>query len=137
LAYHTNPGKSNSDTRFVAMQADANLALLLDKKQRFVLIGTFGYAPVPHRIKNQPGATKPDEWIYKEHYLRVQASRNLWLYAGMIDKVYGLRISNHTAYSRSRTGLAQNDQSHGIIAHYINKDWEASVNGRSEEHTSE
>src|SRR5690606_18104536 len=75
------------------------------------------------------GATKPDEWISREHYLRVQASRNLWLYAGMMDKVYGLRISNHTAYSRSRTGLAQNDQSHGVIAHYINKDWEASVNG--------
>lgn len=129
LAYHTNPGKSTSDTRFVTMQADANIALHLDKKQKYVLIGTFGYAPVPYRIKNQPGASKPDEWISREHYLRWQSTKNLWLYAGMMDKVYGIRINNHTAYSRARTGLAQNDQAHGIVAHYIEKNWEASFNG--------
>src|SRR5690606_33307190 len=36
--------------------------------------------------------------------------------------------SNHTAYSRSRTGIAQNDQAHGVVAHYIKPKWELSLN---------
>ncbi len=47
----------------------------------------------------------------------------------MMDKVYGFRIANHTAFSRSKVGVAMNDQSHGVIAHYIQPKWEATVNG--------
>lgn len=109
------------------MQAEANLALFFDKKQKYAFVGSYGYAPVPRRLQGLPG-DDTEEWISREHYLRWQASQDLWLYLGMMDKVYGIRIVDHTAFSRSRVGLAQNDQSHGLVLQYIKSKWEASLN---------
>ncbi len=129
LAYHDNAGKSNSDTRTILMQAEVNTAILLKKDQSLALIGSFGYIPTPYSAKTNPASPKFDNWISREHYLRWQASETTWLYAGMVDKVYGLRISNHMAFSRRFTGLNQSDQSHGLVYHYIKPNWEFTVNG--------
>lgn len=128
LALTTNPG-GDSNTRYIVMQADANLAVHFDQEQKYVLVGSYGYAPIPHRRRTQPDAGDIEEWTSREHYFRMQASESLFLYAGMMDKVYGLRIANHTAFSRAQTGLAQNDQSHGVVAQYYGEGWEFSANG--------
>ena len=125
LFYQVNP--PGGPTNNITMQAEGSLTLFLDQEQKYTVVGTFGYVPVPRGFEN-PNVEKPDEWISREHYLRVQTTPDLWMYAGMMDKVYGIRIVNHTAYSRARTGLAQNDQSHGVIAHYIQPKWELSLN---------
>lgn len=125
LAYQINPPAKK--TQSVTMQAEANLALFADKSQKYAFIGSFGYVPVPQRLKGLPGEDV-DEWISREHYFRIQALKDLWLYLGMTDKVYGIRIVDHTAYSRDRVGLAQNDQSHGLVLHYIQSKWEATLN---------
>jgi len=127
LVYQTDPGLSSRKTRSILMQADANLALLFTKKQTVAFVGSFGYAPTP---QNQGQGSPPSDqknWISREHYFRVQATKNLWLYAGMLDKVYGIRIVDHTAYSRAMTGVAQNDQSHSVIMQYIQPSWELSL----------
>lgn len=124
LNYRTNPGGASSTSRNIFMQADVNMALFFSKNQKYAFIGSLGYVPEPLRIQLQPNAPKVDELISREHYLRIQATNDLWIYAGMLDKVYGIRHINHTAYSRSRTGIAQNDQTHGFIAHYIQPKWE-------------
>lgn len=129
LAYHTNAGKSNRDTRMILMQAEANAAILLKKDQSLIFVGSYGYIPTPYSAKTNPASKDFDNWISREHYIRWQASDSSWLYVGMVDKVYGLRISNHMAFSRARTGLNQSDQSHGIIYHYIKPNWELTVNG--------
>lgn len=122
----SNPNSSNSSSREILMQAEANLALFFDQNQKYTFVGSMGYVPEPLRLQGR--GMDIDTWISREHYLRVQATENLLLYAGMTDKVYGIRHANHTAYSRSRTGLAQNDQAHGVIAHYITPKWEMTAN---------
>lgn len=79
-------------------------------------------------FKRLPGAKELPELVSREHYLRVLYGENLWLYFGFLDKVYGIRNVNHTAFSRVNLGLAQNDQSHGVIADYIQPTYEFSVN---------
>lgn len=123
LVYRPNPG-GQGESRFILMQAELNAAVLFDQDQKFIFVGSFGHAPIPNRLRGQPEASDTSEWISREHYLRWMYSEKMWIYAGMMDKVYGLRIVNHTAYSRARTGLAQNDQTHGLLFHYINPQWE-------------
>lgn len=122
LFVKTNPGVE----RNITMQADVNAALFFDQDQKKAMVASFGYVPEPFRLRNS--GEKVDTLISREHYFRYQAKDELWLYFGMTDKVYGIRHSDHTAFSRSRTGLAQNDQAHGAIAHYIQSNWEYTVN---------
>lgn len=121
LAYQLNPPGGKTD--FIIMQAEANAAFFLDKDQKYAFVTSFGYAPVPRRYNNKPGA-KPDTWISREHYFRWQTTQDLWTYIGMTDRVYGIRHANHEAYSRKKTSIAQNDQTHGVILHYIKPEWE-------------
>lgn len=126
LYYKMNPPGGRERT--ILMQAEANVAVFFDQDQKYAFIGSYGYAPtMPGTLTNQ--GKKPNDWISREHYFRVAAIENLWLYLGMMDKVYGIRIANHTAFSRSKVGVAMNDQSHGVIAHYIQPKWEATING--------
>lgn len=129
MVLSTQPFANGSETRTILMQAEANVALLFDKKSDFIFVGSYGYAPDPYRFRNQSTAPDTDNGISREHYVRWHFNKPLWLYFGMLDKVYGIRTVNHYAYSRSRTGLAQNDQAHSIIAHYIQKDWEFTFDG--------
>ncbi len=123
LAYRPNPG-GEGEWRFILMQAEINAAILFDQDQKNIFVISYGHAPIPNRLVGQPAAADTKEWISREHYFRHQWSEKMWIYAGMMDKVYGLRISNHTAYSRARLGLAQNDQTHGLVLHYIDPKWE-------------
>ena len=129
LVMQTNPGSEGRQIRTIVMQAEANVALHFDKDQRKAFVASYGYVPKPQRYAGQTGGPEVKEWISREHYFRWQARDPLWIYIGMMDKVYGIRHINHTAYSRSRTGLAQNDQTHGITIHYIQPTWELAVMG--------
>jgi hypothetical protein len=110
----------------ITMQAEANVAVFFDRDQKYAFVGSIGYVPEPLRASAN---TEFDTMITREHYFRWQTSEALWLYIGKLDKVYGIRHVNHTAYSRASVGLAQNDQTHGVVAHYVKPDWEWSVHG--------
>jgi hypothetical protein len=124
MLLYSGPGTSSASTRNIIMQADVNVALLFDKKSDLIFVGSYGYVPEPFRLQSSD-SEKVDNGISREHYLRWHQNKKLWLYFGMLDKVYGIRTVNHTAFSRSKTGLGQNDQSHSVIAHYIESNWEA------------
>ncbi|NJL24887.1 MAG: hypothetical protein HC902_06750 [Calothrix sp. SM1_5_4] len=47
--------------------------------------------------------------------MRRQTSENSFLYVGFLDKVFGLRIADHTSFARRLTGTTQNDQAHGLM----------------------
>lgn len=122
-----NLGNDNSSEVSILMQADANVALFFDRDQKLAFIGSIGY--LPERQQRSRNGDEFSSTISREHYIRWQKSENLWLYFGMLDKVYGIRHINHTAYSRANVGIAQNDQTHGVIGHYITPNWEWSVHG--------
>lgn len=128
LYYRPSPG-GDGEGRFILMQAEANMALFFDQDQKKAFVGSWGLAPIPQRLKGTEEEEDIDEYISREHYFRFQIREPLWLYLGMTDKVYGIRQVDHTAYARSRTGLAQNDQAHGLVVHYIQPEWELAFNG--------
>lgn len=125
LAYQINP--PTKETQDILMQANLNVALFFDQDQKYAFVASTDYVPIEQREDASPGENV-SEWISREHYFRWQATDDWWMYFGLTDKVYGLRIINHTAYSRVRVGLGQNDQSHGVVAHYIQPTWEWSGN---------
>lgn len=120
LWFQTNPGSPTSTSRLIHMQADVNAAVHLDQDQKYVVVGSYGYLP--------DSTGESGTWISREHYFRMQWSDELYIFAGLMDKVFGIRTPDHTAFSRTRTGLDKNDQSHGLILHWFKNPWEYTLN---------
>jgi hypothetical protein len=106
----------NSTTRFIPMQLSFNTAFLFDEKADKIFVGSVDYVPTPARFgtTNEP---KPLSWVAKDYYFRWVVTKGYILYAGLMDKPYGIRHPDHTAVNRGldNFGLNQNDQSHGVI----------------------
>lgn len=99
------------------MKADAQLVLRTDE-DRIVASGTIGYIPAA------PGKSN---LISREHYVGARWGENWGTYAGLMDIAYGLRVPDHEAFSRSLTGLKQNDQSYGLLTHYTSEKTEGAL----------
>lgn len=122
LYYQINPGSETSISKYITMQADANVAFLFDQDQKTIAVMSFGYYPVSSALKNDPN--KPSDWISREHYVRYLAKENLSVFVGLMDKSYGVRTVDHKAYSREKVGVAQNDQTYGVMAIFKKEPWE-------------
>lgn len=114
LHYRTDVGSPRSADRWIDMQGDIDLIFNFDKKSDLILVTNLAYIPPPAR-KTEP---KPSNYVSKNHYLRWKMQKGLMLYAGLFDKIFGLRHADHTAFNRSTIGLGQNDQSDGIALQY-------------------
>lgn len=115
-----NPGSSESETKqWINMQFDGRAILKFGKNDRFIMVGNYGYAPRPQ------GADEDiSEWRSREHYLGFRITPKLGIYTGLMDKVFGIKVIEHIAYSRTLPQVAQNDQVHGVMAHYLGDMWE-------------
>ncbi len=111
-------GQDSEDTEMINMQADANVVLKFGEGNKFFISGTIGYAPEPQSLANS--TEEVDKYRSREHYMGYRPIPSLGIYAGLMDKIFGIRIAEHTAYSRSINNLSQNDQSHGLQIHYTN-----------------
>lgn len=120
LWFQTDPGSQKAISKYVTMAADLNLAVLFDENQKYVAVVSAGY----NSNSLGGGGENFSRWISREHYLRVQHNENLQIYYGLMDKVFGIRIVDHTAYSRAKVGIAQNDQTHGVMAILTRAPWE-------------
>ena len=122
-----NPGSSkNEQKRWINMQADARLILNFGENNNFFVVGNLGYAPRP---SGAPKDADQSEVRSREHYLGINFTPKFSLYAGLMDKVYGLRVVEHIAYSRTFTETTQSDQVHGVAAHYLGTNWEFGAHG--------
>lgn len=121
LYFQNNPGASEAVSRFIPMQADVSLAVHFDKKQEKVFVGSYG---INQAAYDRNGNKTNPNYISREHYLRWRQSKNLYVYVGMLDKTYGIRQIDHTSFARRKTQLAQNDQAHGVITHWMFSDWD-------------
>ncbi len=126
LFLKSNLGSKESVDRFIQMQADVNLAVALDQKSDYLFVGSYGYVPTPARYKTSVTEKKPSNWISKEIYFRAKLVKNFWVYTGLMDKVFGIRHPDHTAFNKGINGfgLSQNDQTHAVMLHYAPKNYE-------------
>lgn len=117
LHYRTDVGSPKALDRWIDMQGDLDLIFNFDKKNDLIFVLNYGYVPMPRRFQssNEP---KPSKWNTRQHYLRWKMQKGLMLYAGLFDKMFGIRHADHTAFNRSTIGLGQTDQSHGLGLQY-------------------
>lgn len=125
LFLQTNPGSDLAVNRYIHMQTEFNSAFFFDQNENFIVVGSIGYLPPPTRLKDSGETISP--FISREYYARYKLNEKWWVYAGFMDKVFGLRTNDHTAYNRAKVGVAQNDQTHGVVGHWINDKEEAGV----------
>jgi len=50
--------------------------------------------------------------------------KELGIYVGKMDKVFGIRIPDHIAYSKSINNLSLRSQSHSVLLHWLADDYE-------------
>jgi hypothetical protein len=117
----------SSDPVIIHMDANLNLIMKFGKSDNVYTSFTVGYAPTPRSSGDNPTGENAKPYRSREHYIAWRPNSSWGIYAGMLDKTFGIRIVDHTAYSRSLTGLAMNDQTHGILIHYTNKKFEIGV----------
>lgn len=123
LYFVNNPGSEAAVKKYVTMQADLNVAVQLDQAAKYLFVVSGGYSPTPMALQGNK-EEKDKNLISREHYFRWQPTKKLFVYLGLMDKVYGIRTADHTAYSRAVTGLAMNDQSDGMMLQYYGGSWE-------------
>lgn len=120
-----NPGSSRSETKqWINMQADARLILKFGQNDRFVTVINYGYSP-------KPTGSEQDmkEWRSREHYMGFRFTPKFGLYAGLMDKAYGIRVIEHNMVNRTTPQVTQNDQTHGVMAHYLGEKYEMFAHG--------
>jgi hypothetical protein len=107
---------------WIHMQASGQLILKFLQDDRLTFVGEFGYNPPSSQARSVGQETK--KFRSREHYAGFRVSAEWGVYAGFMDKAYGLRVAEHIAYSRTTPEVTQNDQTHGIMVHGLLKGWE-------------
>lgn len=116
MGFRDDLGTNRVPPRYITMDLSASLVATLLDKERLILAGQIAYVPPP-LLK----AEKERNYRSREHYIGYRISKELGFYAGLMDKPFGIRIPEHTAYSRMVTNNTMNDQTHGFMVHVMEK----------------
>lgn len=120
-------GSANSQSSWITMQASGQLVLKFLTDDRLLLSADFGYNPISPQ--SQAAGAGNQRFRSREHYLGFRPVAGLGIYAGFMDKAYGIRVAEHIAYSRVIPGVTQNDQTHGVMVHFLGGGFEGAVHG--------
>ncbi|MBC7430049.1 MAG: hypothetical protein H7336_15650 [Bacteriovorax sp.] len=123
-----NFGEVKEKTDYIHMQADLNMVVKYGENDKYIASATFGYAPVPRALQGTPAESSTKKYRAREHYVGYRPSSTWGFYAGLMDKTYGIRIVEHTSYSRMTPQLTMDDQSHGVILHFNTPVFEGGLN---------
>ena len=115
LLLKNNYGGENEQTTYINMQFDGQMVIRLDSENKLFFSGQIGYAPRPRSQEKSNREIK--EYRTREHYIGYRPKSNFGVYAGLQDKIFGVRTSEHSSFARSTNNLSQNDQSHGLQVH--------------------
>ncbi|PIP88583.1 MAG: hypothetical protein COW01_13670 [Bdellovibrionales bacterium CG12_big_fil_rev_8_21_14_0_65_38_15] len=126
LWYKRDIDSETSEAEIIHMDANITLVGKFLENDKLVTVFNFGYAPQP---RGRTGLEDEPSYRTREHYIGYRFTPKLGVYVGLMDKVFGIRIPDHIAFSRSTNGLAMNDQSHGFLVHTGGEKWELGING--------
>jgi hypothetical protein len=118
-----NVDQANEESEYIHMMANVNAVVRFQDNDKYIASLSYGYAPTPVAQKNEDVGN----YRSREHYFGYRPTSNLGFYVGMMDKVFGIRVPDHIAFSRSVTGLAQNDQTHGVMVHLVKNNFEIGI----------
>jgi hypothetical protein len=120
LGLRKSHGTPSAENEWIHMVARGAVTLKFGQRDQILIGGNFDYAPPPRGMQNF------DEPSYRsrEHYVGLRLFPSFGVYLGLLDKVYGLRVPDHIAYSRTTTLNTMNDQTHGLKTHLLLGNWE-------------
>lgn len=121
----TDYGKPNAKDDYIHMDASIGAVAKFLEGDRLIISAQIGYAPEPRSAHGS--GKKYDDYRSREHYIGFRFTKQFGLYAGLMDKAYGIRVPDHIAFSRTITGLAQNDQTYAVLGHYFNEKFELAL----------
>jgi len=122
--YKQNYGDDSQKNESILMQATSQLVWNGGSRKQWIMSGDFGYAPDPRA----QGSKKEDNYRSREHYIGYRFSQSFGLYAGLMDKTFGIKVPEHAAFSRIMTTNTMNDQVHGLVFHGVSKRFEFFLN---------
>lgn len=117
LLVRRDPGAAASTNRDILMQTDFNIASFTSDTAKLGVIATLSYVR-DERMSAPNRAIGASQMMAREYYLRWQASDHFWWYFGFFDKAYGIKLADHTAFSRDNLHNGMNDQVHGAMLQY-------------------
>jgi hypothetical protein len=127
LQVTTGLQSSNENKIQYKMQQDLGLVSSTESG-KYALVVTAGYL-------QKRGEPYEEKYSLRESYIRFQAEENLWLYAGVLEKVFGLRNIDHSSYQRTYQGFNPKlnsvngvSQAQGLVIHKVEEKWEISAN---------
>lgn len=124
LGLDRNAFTGQSNKSFIQMQMDASLTLKAGERDQYIMSFTYGTRPV-NRAEAQN--LMESKGYSREHYVGWRPTPKVGLYAGKMDKAFGLRIPDHNLSSRAQTRTAQFNQVHGVMLHAVGEKVETSL----------
>jgi hypothetical protein len=124
LGLENNAFTGNSKRRWINMQLDANLVIKGGARDQYIASFTLGTRPTGINDQNNLIESKS---FSREHYIGWRPIPKVGLYAGKMDKVYGIRIPDHNLSSRRATKTAQFNQVHGLMVHGVGESLEGAA----------
>lgn len=123
LLLKRNFREENEKTEYIHMQLNANTIFKFGKNDKYLFSLSVDYAPTPLN----PQIDDDGHYRSREHYFGHRINETIGYYVGFMDKVFGIRIPDHPAFSRSINSLGQNDQTHGLLVHIKKDKWELGI----------
>ena len=127
MSLTTGYGGPDSNQMNLKMQNDIGLTVS-DPVGKYVATITMGQVQTNRKPRTE-------NYIAREYYVRVEPVETWWIYAGLMDKVFGIRNVDHSSYQRTFQGFnpklnAANGTaaSHGVTVHKIEEKWELAGN---------
>jgi hypothetical protein len=125
LYYDSDPGKSTEKTQWINMDASAALVAKFFENDKLIFVGNIGYAPTP--LQEVGSGKGYANYRSRESYIGYRVTQAFGIYAGLMDKAFGIRVPDHIAFSRTATRLDQDDQTDGVLFHVLTENWELAV----------
>jgi len=112
--------KEKVDDRFIIMQSDFSLSTQFGERKQYTATATYGYLP-----KNRNQLQDEKDTFSKEHYIGYRPIDSLGIYIGKMEKVFGLRVPDHTSYARTMSNNGIFDtSSHGATLHLTSEKYD-------------
>jgi len=134
MDYRQNPGSASSDTTvWLNMQENFGVTVPFSESGNYLVTATWGRNIIPANYgQGTQGFTNV---VAQEYYARIQVLEGWWVYAGLMDKVFGIRNVNHESYQRQYQGFQVynnnpdgTNSSQGIVLHRVSEKWEFALN---------
>jgi hypothetical protein len=119
-----NPGGARKQAQWINMQEDVRLTLKFMEHDKLIFVGDYGKQPI---LQTPPQGWHQQDYRSRNLYVGYRFTKKFGLYAGLMDKVYGIRVVEHIAFTRTNTFTTMNDQTYGVTGHYANDKWEGGV----------